>query len=195
MLGGRSADLRIDRMSDAGLVKANRLKVGGFCELIEGRNMQKNVLFVDLGIDATNDDILDQMRKMKSCRENRTYSNLVCTVRGFSDDKRNLFEIPEVRAFCRRVVNLGFISYLDFTTTVPPRSGSADAAIGPMKRKGIPCRKSTASRTRRPRRIGSDIKMKRPGASTSCLRRSCDPLCNFGIAHHARSISLEKLLQ
>ena len=130
-----------------------------------------------------------------ACRENRTYSNVVCTVRGFSDDKRNLFEIPEIRAFCRRVVNLGFISYLDFTTTVPPRSGSADAAIGPMKRKGIPCRKSTASRTRRPRRIGSDIKMKRPGASTSCLRRSCDPLCNFGIAHQARSISLEKLLQ
>src|ERR1017187_6764636 len=79
--------------------------------------MQKNVLFVDLGIDASNDDILDQMRKMKSCREDRSYDHVVCTVRGFSDDKRNLFEIPEVRAFCRRVVNLGFISYLDFTTT------------------------------------------------------------------------------
>jgi hypothetical protein len=38
-------------------------------------------------------------------------------VRGFSDDERSLFEIPEVRAFCRRVVNRGFISYLDFTTT------------------------------------------------------------------------------
>ena len=79
--------------------------------------MQNNVLFVDLGIDASNDDILDQMRKMKACREDGSYSNIVCTVRGFGDDKRNLFEIPEVRAFCRRVVNLGFISYLDFTTT------------------------------------------------------------------------------
>jgi hypothetical protein len=79
--------------------------------------VQKNVLFVDLGIDASNDDILDQMRKMKSCREDRSYGHVVCTVRGFSDDMRNLFEIPEVRAFCRRVVNLGFISYLDFTTT------------------------------------------------------------------------------
>jgi hypothetical protein len=79
--------------------------------------MQKTVLFVDLGIDATNEDILTQMRKMKSCREDRSYSNVVCSVRGFSDDERSLFEIPEVRAFCRRVVNLGFISYLDFTTT------------------------------------------------------------------------------
>ena len=79
--------------------------------------MRGSILFVELGIDATNDDILDQMRKMKSCREDRSYSNIVCTVRGFGDDKRNLFEIPEVRAFCRRIVNLGFISYLDFTTT------------------------------------------------------------------------------
>ena len=79
--------------------------------------MPKNVLFVELGIDATNDDILVQMRKMKACREDGSYGHVVCTVRGFAEDKRNLFEIPEVRAFCRRVVNLGFISYLDFTTT------------------------------------------------------------------------------
>ena len=79
--------------------------------------MRGSILFVELGIDASNDDILDQMRKMKFCREDRSYSNIVCTVRGFSDDKRHLFEIPEVRAFCRRIVNLGFISYLDFTTT------------------------------------------------------------------------------
>ena len=35
----------------------------------------------------------------------------------YNEDKRDLFEIPVVRAFCRRVVNLGIISYLDFTTT------------------------------------------------------------------------------
>ena len=75
------------------------------------------MLFVELGIDATNDDILDQMRTMKACREDGIYGHIVCTVRGFSEDMRDLFEIPEFRAFCRRVVNLDFISYLDFTTT------------------------------------------------------------------------------
>jgi hypothetical protein len=79
--------------------------------------MRGSILFVELGIDASNDDILDQMRTMKACREDGSYSHVVCSVRGFSDDERSLFEIPEVRAFCRRVVNLGFISYLDFTTT------------------------------------------------------------------------------
>jgi len=79
--------------------------------------MRGSVLFVDLGIDATNDEIVDQMRTIKACREDGSYCHVVCSVRGFGDDKRSLFEIPEVRAFCRRVVNLGFISYLDFTTT------------------------------------------------------------------------------
>ena len=77
----------------------------------------KSVLFVELGIDATNNEILDQMRTMKACREVGSYGHVVYMVRGFSEDKRDLFEIPEGRAFCRRVVNLGFISYLDFTTT------------------------------------------------------------------------------
>jgi len=83
--------------------------------------MRDSILFVELGIEATNDDILDQMRKMKACREDGSYSYVVCTVRGFGDDERRLFEIPEVRAFCRRIVNLGFISYLDFTTTFDSR--------------------------------------------------------------------------
>jgi hypothetical protein len=30
---------------------------------------------VELGIDATNDDILDQMRTMKACRENGNYTS------------------------------------------------------------------------------------------------------------------------
>ena len=80
--------------------------------------MPNNVLFVELGIDATNDDILDQMRKMKACRENGSYGHVVCTVRGFSEDKRDLFEIPEVRAFCRRVVNLGLIAIVDLDACV-----------------------------------------------------------------------------
>lgn len=84
--------------------------------------MADRVLLVDLGIDATNDDIVDQMRVMKRAREERTYENVVCFVRGFGDDPRELFDIPEVRAFCRRVVNLGLISYLDFTTTFHDKS-------------------------------------------------------------------------
>jgi hypothetical protein len=82
--------------------------------------MPEKVLLVELGIDATNDDIFDQMRVMKKAREERFYDNIVCSIRDFGADPRELYEIPEVRAFCRRVVNLGFISYLDFTTLFNP---------------------------------------------------------------------------
>ncbi|MBX9626675.1 MAG: hypothetical protein K2X82_22930 [Gemmataceae bacterium] len=38
------------------------------------------------------------------------------TVRGLHDGPRALQDIPEVRAFRRRLVGLGFVSDLDFTT-------------------------------------------------------------------------------
>ena len=75
--------------------------------------MATSVLYVELGIDATNGDLLDQMRIMKRAREERRYDSVVCTIRGFDGDARELFDIPEVRAFCRRAVNLGFTAYLD----------------------------------------------------------------------------------
>ena len=78
--------------------------------------MAGQVLFVELGINATDGDILDQMRIMKRAREERSYDNVVCTIRGYDDDHRELYDIPEVRSFCRRLLSLGFISYLDFST-------------------------------------------------------------------------------
>jgi hypothetical protein len=82
--------------------------------------MTAPVLIVDLGLDATNEDILEQMRVMKRAREEGFYKHVVCGVRNFGDDPRELYEIAEVRAFCRRLVNLGFISYLDFSTVFVP---------------------------------------------------------------------------
>ena len=87
---------------------------GGAWHLVEERGMAGRVLFVELGLDATNEDILDQMRVMKKARMDRAYDSVVCSIRGFADDPRELFEIPEVRAFCRRIINLGLISYWMF---------------------------------------------------------------------------------
>jgi hypothetical protein len=78
--------------------------------------MPEHTLLVDLGLDATNADVVDQMRIMKLGREEGRYKNVFCMIRRFNDDPRELFEVPEVRAFCRRLVNLGFISYLDYST-------------------------------------------------------------------------------
>ena len=88
--------------------------------------MSKNMLFVELGIDATNDNILDQMRTMKACREDGNYGHVVCTVRGFSEDKRDLFEIPEIRASRPHSIRRCLPSRK--TPGVPPRCASAEKA-------------------------------------------------------------------
>ncbi len=84
--------------------------------------MSERVLTVDLGLDATDPDLLDQMRIMKRVREEHRYDRIVCTIRGFTGDPRELYDIPEVRAYCNRLVDLGFISYLDFSTLFDPKT-------------------------------------------------------------------------
>jgi hypothetical protein len=84
------------------------------------------ILYVDLGIDATNDDIDQQARIAKRAREEGIYTNVICAIRGFGKDKRELSDIPEVRAFCRRLVNLAFISYLDASTSIPGATDDPD---------------------------------------------------------------------
>src|SRR5262245_15035007 len=82
--------------------------------------MAERVLVVNLGIDATTEDVFNQMLVMKKAREEGLYENVVCTIRGYADDRRELYEIPEVRDFCRHLVGLGFISYLDLSTIFNP---------------------------------------------------------------------------
>jgi hypothetical protein len=83
--------------------------------------MAEGVMIVELGIRATDGDLLEQMRRMKWTREEGRCDNVVCTIRGFASDPRALYDIAEVRAFCRRLVDLGFISYLDVCTGFNPK--------------------------------------------------------------------------
>src|SRR5438105_1320295 len=70
--------------------------------------MPDRALLVELGIDAMDGAILDQMKIMKRVRESGSYDNIACVIRGFDDDRRELYEVPEVQAFCRRLTSLGF---------------------------------------------------------------------------------------
>lgn len=79
----------------------------------------KSLMIVELALDATNDDLLDKMRAMKRVRERNEYKHVVCCISGYGKDARELWDIPAVRAFCRRLVSQGFISYLDVSTQMP----------------------------------------------------------------------------
>jgi hypothetical protein len=64
--------------------------------------MRQSVHLIDLGLDASNEALVEQMRFMRRSRTEGIAGCVACTVRGFHDDPRELQDIPEVRAFCRQ---------------------------------------------------------------------------------------------
>lgn len=84
----------------------------------------ESVLVMEVFLTDSNEDIIDKMRAMRQARADRFYTNVICTVSGWADDPRELWDIPEVRAFCGRLVTLGFVSYLDYSTTLDPRASA-----------------------------------------------------------------------
>lgn len=70
------------------------------------------MVIMTIGLDASNDDIKHMMDSMKEMRETKTATEIVVLIAGFDDDPREVYDIPEIRAFCRRLTCIGFISYL-----------------------------------------------------------------------------------
>jgi hypothetical protein len=78
---------------------------------------------VKLSIRYGREELLDQMRQMHWVRQDNPAARVVCTISDFDHDPRELYEIPEVRTFCQRLVDIGFIADLDAFTSIP--GGSA----------------------------------------------------------------------
>jgi hypothetical protein len=79
--------------------------------------------------DATDEEIVSMMRQMKSIREHKSKANIVMLVNGYDSDPRELWEIPEALALFRRLIDTGFISYLD-PGHVPGVSEPAEGGFG-----------------------------------------------------------------
>lgn len=76
----------------------------------------EGVLVMEVFLSDSNDDLVEKMRAMRQARTDPFYTNVVCGISGWADDPRELWEVVEVRAFCRRLVALGFVAYLDRAT-------------------------------------------------------------------------------
>ena len=97
--------------------------------------MNNDLWIMRLSLDLSNDEIIDMMKAMKLAREKQACQEIVCFIEGFDGDRRQLFDIPEVIAFCRRLVNLGFTSWLTFQTSVPGTSEyeSLNGSLGSLE--------------------------------------------------------------
>jgi hypothetical protein len=76
------------------------------------------LVHVPLSLRYTDDELIDQMLQLRQMRQTGRRGVCVCNFTDFDDDPRELHEIPEVKTFCQRLLNLGFIADLDVTTSI-----------------------------------------------------------------------------
>jgi hypothetical protein len=70
-----------------------------------------------LRTNASHVELINVMRQLRDVRE-RPGVVVVCALEDQDGNPGDLGQLPEVRAFCRRLVDIGFISWLEPTTRV-----------------------------------------------------------------------------
>ena len=70
-----------------------------------------NLIFINTAVDQTDDRLVAQMKAVIELRESHQY-DAVLSVMGYDDDRRELWQIDEVRAHLRRLVDFGAIAVL-----------------------------------------------------------------------------------
>ena len=72
-----------------------------------------------LSLRDTTEEMIDMMRTMKHVRESK-WDHIICMISGYDDDPRELWQVPEVRAYTRRLFTTGFVAYLDVFASMNP---------------------------------------------------------------------------
>src|SRR5215469_10950369 len=87
------------------------------------------VHLVDVGTDAWDSDLTEQMAVMKKHMDADEAVCCRCTIRGFNDDPRELWEIPEAKTLAQRMVAIGFIAWLEGSVLMPELRRGPDANL------------------------------------------------------------------
>lgn len=77
-----------------------------------------DLLCTTVELSMTDEEIKDAIRKIQPvCFEKQ--QGFCLTIAGYDNDPRELYEIPEVIEFTKKLVKFGFMSCLYLTTTIP----------------------------------------------------------------------------
>jgi hypothetical protein len=95
-----------------------------------GGLMNTPVYELTLTLDMSDGDLVKIMQSMRQIRASSEPSVIMCFIHGFDDDPRDLWHIPEVKRFCRRLTDIGFISDLDFAPHWDPDLNGAPGGGG-----------------------------------------------------------------
>ncbi len=75
------------------------------------------ILNLVVASDETDEELKHFAKTAKEARE-AGVKNIICVFGDYDNDSRDLWNIPEVRQMCFRLIECGLISYLDYTTTL-----------------------------------------------------------------------------
>jgi hypothetical protein len=76
-----------------------------------------NLIFVQTSLDQSDEELIAEIRAVMEYSR-RHPAGAMMIIQGFEDDPRELWEIPEVQAHLRRLVDFGFIAILARSTGV-----------------------------------------------------------------------------
>ncbi len=77
-------------------------------------------LIAQVAIDATDGSILTLMRMLDRAHRAGRHRHFVCSVTGLAPDAQDPWKLPAFAALCGRLVDSGFIAFLDHSTLHPP---------------------------------------------------------------------------
>jgi hypothetical protein len=88
-----------------------------FCGDRGGPGLDRTAVVQHLHVGLSDAELVGMMRQARRCRE-RGAPSVTCAISGYDEDPRELGDIPEVRAFCKRLVGLGYVAFLDVATSI-----------------------------------------------------------------------------
>lgn len=78
----------------------------------------RQLICIEMNVAQSDEEIKDCIRRiLPLCHKNKM--GACFSIQGFDDDEREVWEIPETIEFMKKLVDLGFMSILEISTTSP----------------------------------------------------------------------------
>ena len=77
--------------------------------------MEFDECIIPVTVDITDEDICDIVKEVMRIRKQNLKCRCWCLIDGYNSDSREIYEIPEVKRLCVRLVRSGFCSILNYS--------------------------------------------------------------------------------
>jgi hypothetical protein len=79
--------------------------------------VDRTMVVQNLWVGMPDAELVGLIREAKRCRDQGA-PTVTCSISGYDEDSRELGDIPEVRTLCKRLVDCGYVAFLDAATSI-----------------------------------------------------------------------------